>query len=103
MSVDEIFLEVKPGALADLERRTSQSSATASGHNNADEPETMGLGDTSMTDNITDNIQYIAGSIEKVLQELQLEVSLFGLSSSFPVCPGLQETAFQVEDQPHAG
>ncbi|KAK9856817.1 hypothetical protein WJX84_008898, partial [Apatococcus fuscideae] len=66
VSVDEIFLEVKPGALADLERRASQSSAAASGQDNAHEPETIGLGDTSMTDNITDNIQYIAGSIEKV-------------------------------------
>lgn len=74
MSVDEIFLEVKPRALADLERRASQSSAGASGQGVSEDSDAIGLGDNSITDNITDNIQYIAGSIEKVLQELQLEV-----------------------------
>ena len=60
--------------MADLERRASQSSGAASGQGGAEDPDAIGLGDNSITDNITDNIQYIAGSIEKVLQELQLEV-----------------------------
>ncbi|KAK9835694.1 hypothetical protein WJX74_005996 [Apatococcus lobatus] len=107
VSVDEIFLEVKPGALADLERRASQSSAAASGQDNAHEPETIGLGDTSMTDNITDNIQYIAGSIEKVLQELQLEAGNVRIHLELPDAQGPGQTCslvrLQLEKLNYAG
>ena len=37
----------------------------------SDASDPFGLGESS----ITDSVQYIAGSIEKILQELQLEVS----------------------------
>ncbi len=68
VSIDEIFLEVKPQAGAQHRGRTSQTSGAQPDATDAADP--FGLGESS----ITDSVQYIAGSIEKILQELQLEV-----------------------------